>query len=133
PCSSRLPARCSPGILFMTLLLRSLTRWLRAKPRTIRKPVPNTKLRLLALEDRIAPAIGFTAIDTQDQLNLLGGFAAAPPNAMAAVGPNHIVENLNGSFAIYGKTVNLLNCYPIRCNTFFDPAYSGTDAIHFFY
>src|SRR5438105_3080769 len=114
-------------------LLRSLTRWLRPKPRTIRKIVPTTKLRFLALEDRIAPAVSFKGVDTAFQLGQLGGFAAAPPNAMAAVGPSYVVENLNGTFAIYDKVGNLVPGYPKSGNNFFDPPPSQhSDVIHYF-
>src|SRR5206468_2016068 len=44
----------------------------------------------------------FVGISLQDQFNTFGG-GSIPPDTMGAVGPNHFLEIINSSVAIYNK------------------------------
>jgi hypothetical protein len=59
--------------------------------------------RILELESRLTPTVTFTT-----------GFAGmvntgwAPPDPSVAVGPNHVLESVNESYAIYNKSTGAL-------------------------
>ncbi|MFO0910376.1 MAG: hypothetical protein U0794_18860 [Isosphaeraceae bacterium] len=77
------------------------------------------------LETRDLPAIGIPAITLADQFNLNpGGFASIPPDTMGAVGPNHFVEVINSSLAIYNKTTGARIQY-VNPDTFFGSVQLG--------
>src|SRR5262249_8991610 len=109
----------------MPKLPRSLSRWFARKPRTYRRPDASRRpqLGLLSLEDRITPTpFGFAGIGTLEQVKFFYGAdgtrsVSDPPNAMGAIGPNHFVENLNGTFAIYRRNGTL--AYKATGNDFF--------------
>src|SRR2546421_9568916 len=97
------------------MLARSLTAWLRPRRRPIRRrPAPPLcpRLWLERLDDRVAPAVGFTGT-TFSQSGYI------PPDTNGAIGPNHFVESVNGAFAIYSRTGTLVS--RVNPNTFFDP------------
>lgn len=56
----------------------------------------------------LGTTFGFDAINMQDQFNSFGQ-ASIPPDTMGAVGPNHFVEAINTSFAIYTRAGALLS------------------------
>lgn len=76
------------------------------------------------LETRDLMAVGFPAIALADQFNLNPyGSASIPPDTMGAVGPNHFVELINSSMAIYDKTgTRQIYIYP---DTFFSTVQVG--------
>ena len=53
------------------------------------------------------------------------GCGCAPPDSDGEVGPNHYVEAINSSYAVYDKTGNLL-AGPITYNTLFSPLGTST-------
>jgi hypothetical protein len=53
------------------------------------------------------------------------GCGCAPPDSDGDVGPNHYVEAINSSYAVYDKTGNLL-AGPITYNTLFSPLGTST-------
>lgn len=59
----------------------------------------------------------FAGIGQQDQIDAFGGSGSYPPDTMGAVGPNHFVELLRGSVAIYDKTGTRLS--HVTLNSFF--------------
>ena len=65
----------------------------------------------------------FIAINLQDQFNAFGT-GSIPPDTMGAVGPNHFVEFINSSVAIYNKTGTRLS--HVGLTTFFTVTISGT-------
>ena len=65
----------------------------------------------------------FIAINLQDQFNAFGT-GSIPPDTMGAVGPNHFVEFINSSAAIYNKVGTRLS--HVTLNTFFTVTISGT-------
>lgn len=72
----------------------------RSLRKTCRKPMNNSDW----LERRDVPAVGFASVSLMDQYNLNpGGFGSFPPDTMGAIGPNHFVESINSSFAVYDK------------------------------
>ncbi|MCI0639481.1 MAG: GEVED domain-containing protein, partial [Gemmataceae bacterium] len=82
----------------------SLRSWLKESfnrsKKSFTKPLSKcTRLNLEPLEDRWVPA-SFQAINMQDQINL--GQFSIPPDTMGAVGPDHFMEVINSSVAIFG-------------------------------
>jgi hypothetical protein len=63
------------------------------------------------------PTIGtnFTGVTLNDTILL--DSAAVPPDTMGAVGPNHIVELVNGAYAIYNKSGGMVT--PLVTDTAF--------------
>lgn len=59
----------------------------------------------LGLAAGAAPTTGvnFTGVTLTNVMSL-NGFYASPPDTMGATGPNHIVELVNGAYAVYTKT-----------------------------
>ena len=53
-------------------------------------------------DDNLAPSVSIGQNFTGSTINNTAGFI--PPDTMGTVGPNHIVEMLNGVFTIYNKT-----------------------------
>ncbi len=64
----------------------------------------------------------FQAIGLQDQFNAFGT-GSIPPDSMGAVGPNHFVEMINSSVAIYSKSGSLLS--HVSLDSFFTNAGQG--------
>jgi hypothetical protein len=54
-----------------------------------------------------APLLTFEGLSNQDNFNLFG-FRVNPPDPVGAVGPNHYVEMVNLTFAVYDKLGNRL-------------------------
>ncbi|MFO0951230.1 MAG: hypothetical protein U0835_08770 [Isosphaeraceae bacterium] len=77
-----------------------------------------------SLETRDMPAIGIPAITLADQFNLNSGSASIPPDTMGAVGPNHFVEIINSSLAIYNKS-NGARVQYVNPDTFFASVQTG--------
>jgi hypothetical protein len=61
-----------------------------------------TRLELEQLEDRSLPSINVVA--SFDGLDFAGTGDGAPPDTIAAAGPDYIVEMVNTDLAIYTKT-----------------------------
>jgi hypothetical protein len=53
------------------------------------------------------PSLTFEGLSNQDNFNIFG-FRVNPPDNMGAVGPNHYVEQINLTYAVYDKSGNLL-------------------------
>lgn len=70
------------------------------------------------------PAIGasFTGLTLQDQIDSFGS-GISPPETMGAIGPNHFVEILSGSVAIYTRTGTRLS--HVSSNSFFAVSSGG--------
>jgi hypothetical protein len=64
----------------------------------------------------------FMAIDLQDQLNASRG--AIPPDTMGAIGPDHFVEMINASVAVYDRTGRFLS--HVSLSSFFTFSFNGT-------
>ena len=54
-----------------------------------------------------APLANFEGLSNQDNFNIFGG-RVNPPDPVGDVGPNHYVEMINLTFAVYDKQGNLL-------------------------
>src|SRR5438552_3427451 len=108
---------------FQKLVAKRMTQ--RLSKRTGRPRV--LPLRLEQLEERWLPT-SFAGISLRDQIATFG-VVSIPPDTMGAVGPNHFVESINGSFAIYAKTGGPPLSH-VSLSSFFDPPgphpYSGT-------
>ncbi|HUR97228.1 MAG TPA: hypothetical protein VMZ26_04090, partial [Pyrinomonadaceae bacterium] len=69
---------------------------------------PETSAKQPGLEDQALPQIGgivSVGLNVEiSRLNGANGSTFIPPDTMAAVGPNHIVEMINGNFEIINKT-----------------------------
>lgn len=71
------------------------------------------------------PTIGtsFTGLTLQDQLDAFMGAGFSPPATMGAIGPNHFVEMLTGSVAVYTRTGTRLS--HVSSNSFFAVSSEG--------
>ena len=65
----------------------------------------------------------FVGISLQDQFSAFGT-GSIPPDTMGAVGPNHFMEVINSSVAIYNKTGTRLS--HVSLDSFFTASFSGT-------
>ncbi len=107
--------------------LRSFVPRLRGSATTDRKERRRRAARAYAiewLETRDLPAVGFAGITLADQFNLNSGSASIPPDTMGAVGPNHFVELINSSMAIYNKTTGTRVQY-VHPDVFFASVQTG--------
>ena len=66
---------------------------------------------------------GFQAISLQDQAAAFGSFSI-PPDTMGAIGPNHFVQIINGSVAIFSRSGVRLS--HVSLNSFFTVVVGGT-------
>jgi hypothetical protein len=92
------------------------------KPRKLHhRPVRSARPSLELLEDRSQPSI--TILSGTDGLDFAGTADGAPPDTIAAAGPNHIVEMVNTDIAIYTKAGALV--FQQDLSQFFGPVFAG--------
>ncbi len=90
--------------LFGSMLMGRQRRTRRADSRAPLNCDGDVSRSIERVEDRrLLSAVSFQAINLQDQFNAFGS-GSLPPDTMGAVGPNHFVEVINSSVAIYNKT-----------------------------
>lgn len=85
--------------------------------RSLRSARPSLEL----LEDRSQPSI--TILSGSDGLDFAGTADGAPPDTIAAAGPNHIVEMVNTDIAIYTKAGAMV--FQQDLSQFFAPVFAG--------
>src|SRR5262245_66462675 len=73
------------------------------------------------LEDRSLPSV--TLVSGTDALDFAGTADGAPPDTIAAAGPNHIVEMVNTDIAIYTKAGALV--FQQDLSQFFGSVFAG--------
>jgi hypothetical protein len=66
----------------------------------------------------------FQAISLQDQFDEFGS-GSIPPDTMGAIGPNHFMEVINSSVAIYARAGTLVS--HVSLDSFFDATFDGVD------
>ncbi len=105
----------------IALYYRLTTRTVRSRPRRRRTFYSAVPAMVETMEPRIA-LTAFQGIGLQDQFNDFGS-GSLPPDTMGAVGPNHFVEIINSSVAIYTKAGTRLSHVPLT--TFFTDVGEG--------
>lgn len=68
---------------------------------SVRRPLKTTRPAIELLEDRWLPSV--TLLSGVDGLDFANTGDGAPPDTIAAVGPNHVVEMVNTDIAVYTK------------------------------
>ena len=92
------------------------------RPKSFRsRPLRSARPSLELLEDRSQPSI--TILSGSDGLDFAGTADGAPPDTIAAAGPNHIVEMVNTDIAIYTKAGALV--FQQDLSQFFAPVFAG--------
>ena len=69
--------------------------------------------------------LNFTGTDQATEPALNGGFFNFPPDTMGGVGPSHIVEMVNGAYAVYNKSNGAL-ISRTGLNTFWNTAFTNS-------
>src|SRR5262249_9396578 len=80
-------------------------------------------LSLTALESRCTPA-SFAGASLLNEFTF-SGTGQIPPDTMGAIGPNHVMETVNGAVAIYNKA-GVLQGSMVTLNSFFTLTVGGT-------